>query len=123
MLNNFMLNKGSEMIGKKWRCAVLWHLKDGPLRFSQLKSVMEDCSVKVLTDTLKDLESSGLIIREVYTGSMPIKVAYSLHADFIPFIDVMILYRNTLLEFINKRKDYLSPELILLLEQELLTGK
>ena len=57
MLSAHLINKGAELWGKKWRGAVLWHLKDGPLRFSQLKAMMLDCSVKVLTETLKDLES------------------------------------------------------------------
>jgi DNA-binding HxlR family transcriptional regulator len=123
MISVYMINKGSELWGKKWRGVVLWNLKDGPLRFSQLKAMMLDCSVKVLTETLKDLESNQLILREVFSESMPIKVVYSLHPDFAVFYEPMLLYRKALLEFFNTRRHHLSPEVITLLEEELLSGE
>ena len=123
MISVYMINKGSELWGKKWRGVVLWNLKDGPLRFSQLKTMMLDCSVKVLTETLKDLESNQLIQREVFSESMPIKVIYSLHPDVAVFYEPMMLYRKALLEFFNTRRHHLSPEVITLLEEELLSGE
>jgi DNA-binding HxlR family transcriptional regulator len=123
MLSAYLINKGAELWGKKWRGAVLWHLKDGPLRFSQLKAMMLDCSVKVLTETLKDLDSTGLIERNVYSENMPIKVIYSLHPDTIPLIESQIVYRKALLEYFNKRREHLTPEVIQLLEEELLTAE
>ena len=123
MLSAYLINKGAELWGKKWRGAVLWHLKDGPLRFSQLKAMMLDCSVKVLTETLKDLESTGLIDRTVYSKSMPIKVVYSLHSDTVPLIDSQIVYRKALVEYFNKRREHLTPEVTTLLEEELLSGE
>jgi len=118
-----MINKGAELWGKKWRGVVLWNLKDGPLRFSQLKAMMLDCSVKVLTETLKDLESNQLIHREVITDSIPVKVIYSIHPDFAVFDESMLMYRKALLEFFNVRREHLTPEVIKLLEEELLTGE
>ena len=123
MISVYMINKGSELWGKKWRGVVLWNLKDGPLRFSQLKAMMLDCSVKVLTETLKDLESNQLIQREVITDSIPVKVIYSIHPDFAVFYEPMLMYRKALLEFFNVRREHLSPEVIKLLEEELLTGE
>ena len=123
MISVYMINKGSELWGKKWRGVVLWNLKDGPLRFSQLKAMMLDCSVKVLTETLKDLESNQLIHREVITDSIPVKVIYSIHPDFAVFYEPMLMYRKALLEFFNVRREHLSPEVIKLLEEELLTGE
>ncbi len=123
MVSVYMINKGSELWGKKWRGAVLWNLGDGPLRFSELKAMMLDCSVKVLTQTLKDLESNQLILRTVNSESMPVKVIYSLHPDCAVFYEPMILYRKALLQFFNTRRQYLSPEVIMLLEGELLSSE
>lgn len=123
MISVYMINKGSELWGKKWRGVVLWNLKDGPLRFSQLKTMMLDCSVKVLTETLKELESNQLIHREVISDSIPVKVIYSTHPDFAVFYEPMLMYRKALLEFFNVRREHLSPEVIMLLEEELLTGE
>jgi DNA-binding HxlR family transcriptional regulator len=66
-----------DLIGGKWKALILWHLSSGTLRFGELKKIMPKATQKMLTQQLRDLESSGLIIRKIYT-EIPPKVEYSL---------------------------------------------
>lgn len=66
--------------GDKWSLLVLYSLyksERGVLRFNELRHHMTDCSQKMLSATLKSLEQSNLIHREVYPV-VPPKVEYSL---------------------------------------------
>lgn len=66
--------------GDKWSMLVLYTLhasEVGVLRFSELHHKMADCSQKMLSATLKNLEQTNLIHREVYPV-MPPRVEYSL---------------------------------------------
>lgn len=75
---DFILNTGAEILGKKWRAVVIWHLAKGPLRFSQLKAKMPKISVKVLSEVLKEMEKDHLITRTQY-NTIPVKVEYRIH--------------------------------------------
>ena len=49
----------------------------GVLRFNEIRRLMTDCSQKMLSQTLKNLEQSHLVHREVY-AEVPPRVEYSL---------------------------------------------
>ena len=63
--------------GDKWSMLVLYASDMGVLRFSELHHNMADCSQKMLSATLKNLEQNNLIHREVYPV-VPPRVEYSL---------------------------------------------
>ena len=66
--------------GDKWSMLVLYSLhtsESGVLRFNELHRHMSDCSQKMLSQTLKNLEQSRLISRKVY-AEVPPRVEYSL---------------------------------------------
>lgn len=64
-------------VGDKWSVLIVALLKDGPLRFSELKRMIEGISQRMLTLTLRGLERDGLISRTV-TPSIPPRVDYEL---------------------------------------------
>ncbi len=66
-----------DRIANKWTMLVIISLQDGTLRFSELRNRIEGISQKMLTQTLRGLESDGLVTRTVYP-SVPVTVKYSL---------------------------------------------
>lgn len=66
-----------ELISSKWTLLVMPALLDGPMRNNALLRKMGGISQKVLTQTLKDLERNGLVIRED-RQTVPPQVEYRL---------------------------------------------
>lgn len=65
------------LIGNKWKVLILRELLEGTKRFSELKRALFGVTQKMLTQQLRDMEESGLVIRTVYPV-VPPKVEYSL---------------------------------------------
>ena len=66
--------------GDKWSLLVLFLLNrsdTGVIRLNEMRRFMTDCSQKMLSQTLKNLEQSHLVHREVYP-EVPPRVEYSL---------------------------------------------
>jgi len=61
----------------RWTPKVLFSLDEKPYRHGQLRRRRGSVSQRMLTRTLRNLESTGLIERRV-TGSKPMAVEYSL---------------------------------------------
>jgi DNA-binding HxlR family transcriptional regulator len=65
------------LIGDKWTPVVIYCLSGGVQRFSDLQHRIPDISKKMLTQVLRDLERSGLVVRTVYPV-VPPKTEYRL---------------------------------------------
>ena len=66
-----------QLVGSKWKLLILRNLLQRPWRFNELKRSLEGISQKVLTDSLRSMESDGLITRTVYP-EVPPRVEYAL---------------------------------------------
>ena len=81
--------------GDKWSVLVLYTLdrsQTGVMRFNELHARMSDCSQKMLSKTLKDLQASHLVGRKVY-AEVPPRVEYSLTdtgKSLIPTLEQLI---------------------------------
>ena len=64
-------------MGGKWKMMLLYHLRQGPLRSSELQRRLRDISGKMFTQTARALERAGLITREIFPV-VPPRVEYSL---------------------------------------------
>lgn len=69
------------IIGGKWKTVILFHLIEGPLRYNELRKLMQTVTERTLSLQLKTLEEDGVIQRKVYTTKPPLKVEYAL-TDF-----------------------------------------
>lgn len=68
-----------EVLANKWSLYVLAALRrsDRPMRFNELRRLLDGITQKMLTQTLRTLERDGLVRRTVYP-TLPPSVEYSL---------------------------------------------
>jgi DNA-binding HxlR family transcriptional regulator len=59
------------IIAGAWAPNVIWSLRAGPRRFSELRIDIPPVSAKVLSQRLKELESRGVLDRTVQTTTPP----------------------------------------------------
>jgi DNA-binding HxlR family transcriptional regulator len=81
-------HRAVELIGKRWTGAILFVLMDGPLRFSQVKTLVPDLSDRLLSERMKELEAAGIVERRVIDET-PVRVEYALTemgADLEPVV-------------------------------------
>ena len=71
------IEQGMRIIGGKWTGSILWHLKDEPVRFNDLARMIGGASKKMIAERLRQLESQGLVKRQVIDTS-PVSVEYSI---------------------------------------------
>ena len=64
------------LIGSKWKLLVLRNLIARPWRFNELLRDLNGVSQKVLTDTLRSMESDGLITRTVFPEVPPLSLIH-----------------------------------------------
>ena len=80
-----------QLIGNKWKLLILRNLLIRPWRFNELQKSLEGISQKVLTESLRSMESDGIVIRTVY-AEVPPRVEYSLSElgeTLRPILDAM----------------------------------
>ena len=66
-----------DVIGGRWKGVILYHLLTGEKRFGELRRLMPAASQRILTLQLRELETDGVIHREIFK-QIPPKVEYSL---------------------------------------------
>jgi DNA-binding HxlR family transcriptional regulator len=66
------------LIGSKWRLPIIWALwKNKTLRYNELKRHVDGITNMVLSQSLKEMENQGLVVRKAYM-EIPPRVEYSL---------------------------------------------
>ena len=65
------------VIGGKWKPLILFHLKNGPTRFAELRRLVAGVSEKVLIQHLRELVADKIIIRRDY-HEVPPRVDYEM---------------------------------------------
>jgi DNA-binding HxlR family transcriptional regulator len=79
------------VIGGKWKLPLLWYLRDGEKRYSELQRLIPGITPKMLAQQLRELEFDGIVQRTVFPV-VPPKVEYSLTAygkTLEPIMEVM----------------------------------
>lgn len=92
-----------QLIGSKWKLLILRNLLQRPWRFNELKKSIEGISQKVLTDSLRSMESDGIVNRTVYTES-PLKVEYSLSELGESMRPIIMVMESWGINYKNRRK-------------------
>ena len=67
-----------QIISGKWKSVIIYHLiKQKNCRFNELQKLMPNCSLRMLSLQLKELENDQIISKTVYP-SVPPKTSYRL---------------------------------------------
>ncbi len=66
-----------DRIGGRWKSMIVWELKYGPKRFSDLKADIVGITQKMLTSSLVELQADGLLVRKSFP-QIPPRVEYTL---------------------------------------------
>ncbi|MBC6989502.1 winged helix-turn-helix transcriptional regulator [Hymenobacter sp. BT491] len=83
-----------DRIGDKWSMLSILHLGSvESLRFNELRKRIDGISQRMLTVTLRSLESDGLVARKVY-AEVPPRVEYRLTNLGISLLEAMIEFGN-----------------------------
>jgi DNA-binding HxlR family transcriptional regulator len=89
-----------KMISGKYKLRIVWDLKDGPLRYGEIRAGLlrgaigsSEITPRVLSRELKALTETGLIDRKDY-GVVPPKVEYRLTRKGKSFVPVIAAIRD-----------------------------
>ena len=89
-----------KMISGKYKLRIVWDLKDGPLRYGEIRTGLlrgtmgsSESAPRVLSRELKALTETGLIDRKDY-GVVPPKVEYRLTRKGKSFVPVIAAIRG-----------------------------
>lgn len=66
-----------DIIGGKWAMPIIYHLSKGKLRFKEIERNIEGINTRMLVKELKNMETNGIITREVF-ATVPPTVEYTL---------------------------------------------
>lgn len=83
-----------QIVGGRWKGVVIWNLRNGEKRFSELKKRLVVINDKMLAQVLRELEAQGVISRTVHQV-VPPKVSYQLTPEgeqLLPIMQAMSVY-------------------------------
>lgn len=72
-----MVREILDLVGDKWTLYIIATLKDGPVRFNELRRRIDGISQRMLTINLRGLERDGLVKRTLFP-TIPPRVDYEL---------------------------------------------
>jgi DNA-binding HxlR family transcriptional regulator len=100
-----------KLISGKYKLRIVWDLKDGPLRYSEIRSGLlrgtqstGEIAPRVLSRELKALTGSGLLDRKDY-GVVPPKVEYRLTRKGRTFVPVIAAIRKWGARHLGEQRD------------------
>ncbi len=82
-----------EVLEGRWALRLLTALAAGPARFSELEAAVPGVSRRMLSERLRELETTGLVTRQVHPGP-PITSTYALTADGDELGSILALVRR-----------------------------
>lgn len=87
-----VLTECMSIIAGAWAPNVIWHLRAGPRRFSELRLDIPPVSAKVLSQRLKELEARGVVTRTIQPTTPP-SVEYALTPlghELVPALNAIV---------------------------------
>lgn len=95
-----------QLIGSKWKLLIIRNLRVRPWRFNELQKSLEGISQKILTDSLRSMESDGIVTRTVFP-EVPPHVEYALSPlgeSMGPILDAMEVFGHEYQETVKSAR-------------------
>ena len=105
-VSNCPIEEAMQVLSGRWPTLLLYYLKDGTKRFSDLRRDNPAVSHRMLTLELRKLEDAGIVRRTVFDG-YPLRVEY----DLTPFGLELVPLIDALGEWWERRKPAVSPRM------------
>lgn len=93
-----------DVIRGRWKPSLLYELKSGPRRFSQLQTAVAGITAQALTVQLRQLEADGIVSRAVF-AEVPVRVEYQLTVHGSALSDVMDQLESWGIAYLARRQD------------------
>jgi DNA-binding HxlR family transcriptional regulator len=93
------------LISGKWKLLIIRNLRVRPWRYNELLRSLDGISAKILTESLRSLESDGLIVRTELESQSPKVVEYalsSLGVSMNPILNAMEEFGKQYKELVSK---------------------
>jgi DNA-binding HxlR family transcriptional regulator len=90
-VSNCPIEEAMQVLSGRWPTLLLYYLKDGTKRFSDLRRDNPAVSHRMLTLELRKLEDAGIVRRTAFEG-YPLRVEYDLTRfglELVPLIDAL----------------------------------
>ena len=90
-VSNCPIEEAMRVLSGRWPTLLLYYLKDGTKRFSDLRRDNPAVSHRMLTLELRKLEDAGIVRRTAFEG-YPLRVEYDLTQfglELVPLIDAL----------------------------------
>lgn len=91
------------LIGGKYKTLILWHLVEHPLHYMELQRLIPGATAKMLSQQLRDLESCGMVHRDVIPEKPP-RTVYSLTRfgeSVVPVLEAMYRWGQDYMDGMN----------------------
>ena len=86
-----------DLVGDKWTLYIIATLRNGPVRFNELRRQIDGISQRMLTINLRGLERDGLVKRTLFP-TIPPRVDYELTAvgrTLLAPVMALVMWANT----------------------------
>lgn len=98
------VTRSMAILGTKWKPIIIYALRSRKARFGQIAASVGLISRKVLTTTLKELETDGIIMRKEFNETPP-RVEYSLTEKGLALLPIIINVAEWHMKFYSAEKD------------------
>lgn len=91
VVSNCPIEEVMRLLSGRWPTLLLYYLKDGVKRFSDLQRDNPAISHRILTLELRKLENAGIVVRRAHPG-FPLRVDYEISGEgrkLLPIIDAL----------------------------------
>jgi DNA-binding HxlR family transcriptional regulator len=101
----------SKLLRSMWSLVIISYLLDGPKSFNELLRTVPGINSKTLSRTLKSLQQTGLVSREI-VSTQPFTVRYSLTEIAMDLRPLLEYLRDWGEKWAIRRENNMSPNLI-----------